>query len=90
LGGDEKLRLDWQPGELDVKVAGHERALEVLSILVGTPKQSMERVVPAWVGDTAGLYWQVADAGPGWKRVALLAPPGDQDRRFRLMEIRFE
>jgi|GEM_PF-1202497 len=90
LSQHEKTKLNWRPGELEVKVSGHSQALELLSILVQARKRPVERVIPSWSGETDGLYWQLAEAGPKWKRVALMAPPGDRDRRFRLMEVHFE
>ena len=90
LSQHEKTKLNWSPGELEVKVSGHSQALELLSILVQARKRPVERVIPAWSGETDGLYWQMAEAGSRWKRVALMAPPGDRDRRFRLLEVHFE
>ncbi len=90
LSQHKKTQLNWRPGELEVKVSGHSQALELLSILVQSRKRPAEKVVPSWSGETDGLYWQLAEAGTRWKRVALMAPPGDRDRRFRLIEVHFE
>lgn len=90
LSQHEKTKLNWRPGELEVKVSGHSQALELISILVEARKKPIERVTPSWGGETDGLYWQLADAGPKWQRITLLAPAGDRDRSFRLREVHFE
>lgn len=89
LSEQAQTRLQWRPGELEVKVGSHGQPLELISILVEKRKREIERVVPLWGGETGGLYWKVDEAGPKWKRVALVAPPGG-DRRFQLKEVRFE
>ncbi len=89
LTGHGKAKLSWRPGELEIKVAGHQEPLELVSILIEARNRSMERVIPSWDGETEGLYWQVAEAGQHWKRVALIAPPGQRERQFHLTEVRF-
>ncbi len=90
LSQHEKTRLNWRPGEVEVKVQGQAQALELMSILVEVRKRRLERVIPSWAGETDGLYWQFSAAGPEWQRVALVAPAGNRERSFRLMEVHFE
>ena len=90
LSQHAKTSLNWRPGEIEVKALGHSEPLELMSILVEVRKKPLERVIPSWSGDTDGLYWQWTEAGPAWKRLALVAPAGNRERRFRLMEVHFE
>lgn len=90
LSQHEKTRLNWRPGEVEVQVGKHFQALELMSILVEARNRPVQRVVPSWGGETDGLYWQMNEFGPKWRRVVLIAPPGDRDRRFRLMAVKFE
>ncbi len=85
----KSAKIDWRPGELDIKLENRAAPLELLSIFVEAGRRSPSRVTPLWRGDTAGLSWQIAAAGPNWNRVSLNSAAGPQ-HRFQLLEVHFE
>jgi len=89
LRQDSSVRSHWRPGELEVNVASHENPLELVSIFIRPGARRLYRALPVWNGEIAGLYWEASDAESDLQRFVLMAPPG-AERRFVLIEVRFE
>jgi hypothetical protein len=89
ITNDAKAQWNWRPGEIEIKLAEHDEPLELMSIYANVGDTRLGRVAPNWIGETTGLYWKLDAQGTGWKRVALVAPPGGP-RNFRIHEVRLE
>ena len=89
LSQNKKTRLSWRPGEMEVSVEETADPVELLSIFLKADKTQRGNVSANWVGETEGLNWQLTEAGGGWRRLVLVAPPG-LNRHFKLMELKLE
>ncbi len=81
--------IHWRQGGLEVSIGETGSPLEVASIYVAAGRSPRRRAMADWTGETRGLSWSIAEAAPGWLRVALTAPAGAA-RRFTLAKLRLE
>lgn len=85
MGRNEKTRLTWRPGEIEVVTEELAQPVEVLSIIA----EQRGAVIPLWVGETEGLRLETQALDQRYQRVAIVAPAG-QPRRFQLKEVQFQ
>ena len=81
--------IHWRQGGLEVAIAETSSPFEVASIYVSAGRSPRRRAMADWTGETRGLSWSIAEASPGWLRVALTAPAGGA-RQFTLAKLRLE